>query len=205
MKNLIQYFIALNIAVLASGCASPTSRFYTLSIEAKAEGPPARHCSVSVGPVQVPAEVDHAPITLQVSPNCLEENEFNRWAEPLDENIARVVAGNLAAQLGSTQVVAGPAANFKPDYQVTLHIQHFKSVLGRVAEVEALWVVWPVAGGRPESGHTLATEPVSGKTYEDLVAAHSRALVKVSSAIAAEIEHFDQLAHGLNPAPIHDN
>ena len=45
-------------------------------------------------------------------------DEFNRWAEPLNENIARVVAEDLAALLGTPQVATVPLANFEPAYQV---------------------------------------------------------------------------------------
>ena len=44
------------------------------------------------------------------------------------------------------------------------------------------------AGGRnSQSGHTVASEPVSDDSYDALAAAHSRALAKVSSDIAAAI------------------
>ena len=194
MKHTIRPLAALLIAVLLTGCASSPSRFYTLSIVAEPDGAPAKPYSVTVSPVTVPTEVDHAPITVQVAPNRVEMDEFNRWAEPLDENIAQVVAGNLAIQLGITQVVALPLADFKPDYNVTLDIEHFKSVLGKSVEVEALWLVRRAAGGPPLSGHTLVTEPVSGVGYEALVAAHSRALVKVSTDIAAVIKTLSRPA-----------
>jgi uncharacterized lipoprotein YmbA len=204
MKNSIHHLFAFLTAVLAMGCASPPARLYTLNIAAEPAGAPAQHFSVSVGPVLVPTEVDHAPITLQVAPNRVELNEFNRWAEPLDENIAQVVAGNLALQLGTTQVVAVPVADFKPDYQVTLDLQRFKSVMGKSVEVEILWLVRPIKGGQPQSGHTLVMEPVAGEGYEALVAAHSRALVKVSRAIATVIQNLAQSTPRPDQSPRHN-
>ena len=65
-----------------------------------------------VGPVSIPAEVDRPQFTVQVAPNRVAIDEFNRWAAPLNENIARVVAGDLAALLGTPRVAACPLANF---------------------------------------------------------------------------------------------
>jgi len=190
MKKQIHQLIAIALtAVAAAGCASAPSRFYTLNSTATAttNGLPAASYSVALGPVTVPAAVDHPQFTVQVEPNRVELEEFNRWAEPLNQNIASVVAGDLAALLGTSQVAAGPLANFQPDYSVNIRIQRFDSVRGQSAQVEALWVVHKSAGGAIQSGHTIASEPVTDASFDSLAAAHSRALAKVSADIAAAI------------------
>jgi hypothetical protein len=173
-------------AILLAGCVSAPSRFYTLNAAATSDGSPVLPCTVTIEPVSVPAMVDHPPITVQLDANRVELDEFNRWAEPLGDNLARVVAENLAVLLGTPKVAAGPVANFKPDYQVPLHVQRFESVPGKSVLVEALWVVQKT-GGAAQSGHTIASQPVSGPGYEALVAAHSRALATVSRDLAAAI------------------
>src|ERR1035437_9411105 len=105
MKKTIPHLIAIFfVAVIAAGCASSPSRFYTLNATATADGSPALQCAIAIGPVTVPALVDHPPITVQLATNRVAVDEFNRWAEPLNENIARVVAGNLSVLLGTSQV-----------------------------------------------------------------------------------------------------
>jgi uncharacterized protein len=187
MKHLNQLILIAAAAVLVGGCASAPSRFYTLNSAAKGDGVSAASYTVVVGPVTIPAEVDRPQFTVQITPNQVAVDEFNRWAAPLSENIARVIAGNLAVQLGTPRVTAGPLANFNPDYRVTLDIQRFESVPGKTVTIDALWVVRKSAGGVLLSGHTVADEQVSGDGYDALVAAHSRALAKVSSGIAAAI------------------
>jgi len=188
MKTPIPHLIAIaSVAVLAAGCASAPSRFYTLNATATAEGTPEAHYAVVVGPVSVPAEVDRPQFTVQVAPNQIAVDEFNRWAAPLNDNIARVVAEDLAVLLGTPQVSAMPPSNFAPAYRVTLDIQRFESVPGQSVLIEAVWVVHPSAGGTSLSGRTVASEPVSGNDFDALAAAHSRALAKVSGDIAAAI------------------
>lgn len=188
MKNKIKQFVSIaGLAALAAGCASAPSKFYTLNATATSDGAPAANYSVVVGPVSVPAEVNRPQFTVQVAPNRVAVDEFNRWAGPLNENITRVVAENLAALLGTSQVSSLPLANFKPTFHVSIEVQRFESVPGKSATVEAVWVVQKTAGEISESGHSLATETVSGNGFDALAAAHSRALAKISAEIAAAI------------------
>jgi uncharacterized lipoprotein YmbA len=188
MKTQFKQFVSIAfVAVFAAGCTSAPSKFYTLNSTAKSDGTPAANYSVIVGPVSVPAEVDRPQFTVQIAPNQVAVDEFNRWAAPLNNNIARVVAGNLSALLSTPRVSTLPLANFSPDFRVSIEIQRFESVPGKSALVEAVWVVRKSSDNVSLSGHTLATEPVSGNDFEALAAAHSRALAKVSTDIAAAI------------------
>jgi uncharacterized lipoprotein YmbA len=187
-KHILQLFLITCVAVAAAGCASSSSRFYTLNSTATGGGTPAASYGVAVGPVAIPALVDRPQFMVQVATNRVEVDEFNRWAEPLNDNIARVIAGDLAALLGTPQVATAPLANFNPAYRVSIDIQRFESARGKSVLVEAVWVVHQTAtGGATCSGRTLASEPVQSDTFDALAAAHSRALAKVSTDIAAVI------------------
>ena len=177
----------LIITLIAAGCATAPSRFYTLDATATPDGSPPAPYAVLVGPVSVPASVDRPEFVVQVAPNRVDIDEFNRWAAPLNDSIARAVAGDLAVLLGTPDVTAGPLANFKPTYRVTLDVQRFESIQGQAVLVEAVWAVHKTAGGDTRSGRTIAREPVQGDSFDALAAAHSRALAKVSSDIAAAI------------------
>jgi hypothetical protein len=188
MKNRISHLILIAfVAVTAVGCASAPSRFYTLNSTATGDGTPAASYAVVVGPVSVPALVDRPQFTVQVVTNRVEIDEFNRWAEPLNDNIADAIAGDLAVLLGTPRVATVPLANFDADYRVTISIERFESVPGKSALIEAVWVVHKSAGGTSQSGRTVASEPAQGDGFDALAAAHSRALAKVSSDIAAAI------------------
>jgi len=174
--------------IAAYGCGhSAPSRFYTLDSTAHPEGTPAADYTVAVGPVSIPAAVDRSQFVVQEAPNRAAIDEFNRWAAPLDESIARVVAGDLSALLGTPRVVRAPLANFDPAYRVALDIQRFESVPDESALIEAVWTVHRSADGETRSGRTVAREPVQGKGFDALAAAHSRALAKISTDIAEAI------------------
>lgn len=184
---------AVALAVVASSACGVTrpARFYTLEAVAPPTDTPASSYGVSygvsVGPVTVPPALDRPQLVVQVAPNRVEIDEFNRWAAPLPDAIAATVAANLATLLGTPDVVAGAGAPFAVTHIVTLAVQRFTSVPGKEAAVDVVWSVRPTSGGGARSDRTVAREPVDGPDVDALAAAHSRALAKVSATVAAAI------------------
>jgi uncharacterized lipoprotein YmbA len=176
--------LVLVLCALATGCASAPTRFYTLSstLTPTGESDP---LSVSVGPVSIPAQVDRPQIVVSEGPNRVAVDETSRWASPLSDAIAGVVAANLIALLGIQQVTLFPqitAAN--ADYRVAIEVQTFESAPGSAAAISAVWSVRRTSDGKTGSGRTGIREPISGADYEALAAAHSRALATLSREIA---------------------
>jgi uncharacterized lipoprotein YmbA len=165
---------------------SATARFYMLTPTATAASAAPASVAVVVGPVSVPASVDRPQFVVQTSPNSVTLDEFNRWASPLADNIARVVASDLATMLGTSHVAVAPATGFPSEYRVVIDVQRFESTPGTSVVVEALWTVRK-AGGQSQSGRTVATEAVSEATFDAVAAAHSRALATLSNDIAGAI------------------
>ncbi len=185
--RIARLILIASFTAQAVGCASTPARFYSLNSTATATGTPAERATVMVGPVSIPASVDQPEFVVQVAPNRVDVDEFNRWDAPLNDAIARVVAGDLAVQLGSPNVTTAQLANFNPSYWVTIDVRRFESVRGEAATVDAVWVVRKTAGKATRSGRTVAREAVQGDGFDALAAAHSRALATVSGDIAGAI------------------
>ncbi len=181
-----QFLGALFGAALWGCGVSATPRFYSLTSAAAPSGAPAVQTTVMVEPVSVPPAVDQPQIVVQAAPNQVDIEEFNRWDAPLGDSIARAVAGDLSVLLANPNVATAPLADFNPAYTVIINVQRFKSVKGKEALVDAVWVVRS-ATGKTQSGRTVAREAVQGEGFDALAAAHSRALTKLSEDIAAAI------------------
>ena len=178
------------LASVGAGCASPRSDFYTLSHSAKA-APATADYSVAVGPVSVPEIVDRPQIVVRTGPNQVFVDEFHRWGSPLRDEIARGIAGNLAALLGAPQVSVFPHPTFSPaKYRAAVDVMVFDSTPGESAALDAVWVV-RAGDGAIRSGRTTARESVPDGSYAALVAAHSRALEKLSGDIADAIRGLE--------------
>jgi hypothetical protein len=180
-------FAALLLLAATACLGSEPARFYTLDSTARADGAPLASVAVLVSPVTIPASVDRPQLVLNVSANQVEIEEFERWAAPLSDAIARVVAADLAALLGTPDVASAPLANFAPDYRVSIAVQRFESAPGQHARIDALWTVRKTSGGAPRSGRSIAQESAGDASLGALAAAHSRALAKISADIAAAI------------------
>ena len=186
--------IACVCVAIAAGCTSSPARFYTLGATATPGGV-ASKLSVAVGPVSVPAAVDRPQIVVSAGANQVALDDFNRWASPLQDNVARVIAENLVALLGTPRVTLFPQTlNADVDYRVQVEIRNFESVPGKSASLDAVWTVRRVKDGRTETGRTSARQNVEGSGFDALAAAHSRALERLSADIADAIRALDRVA-----------
>jgi len=167
---------------LAACSAPPRERFYTLDAPEPPPAPEAPY-AIAVGPVSVPELVDRPQFVVRVSANQVAIAEQARWAEPLRHAIARVVAANLARDLGARAAMQRGA---EADYRIALDVQRFESTPGEGVLVDALWTVSGPKGAR-RSGRSLVRESVKGRDYDALAAAHSAALAAISREIAAAI------------------
>ena len=93
--------MALVASLLGLGaCASTPSRFYILNTLTASETIPATAAArgpvIGVGPITFPKYLDRPQIVTRASRHQLTLGEFDRWAEPLQDNVSRVLAENLA-------------------------------------------------------------------------------------------------------------
>jgi len=183
--------LVLLACVAISGCgAPPQERFFTLASEPphqRDSGASSAEFSIIVGPVTVPELVDRPQFVLRAAPGRVEIAEQARWAAPLKSEIPRVVADHLARLLdGARTATWSQRAAGAADYRVIIDVQRFETTPQEGATIQALWTVRAADDARALTGRSLAVEP-AGAGYDELVAAHSRALARVSRDIAAAI------------------
>jgi hypothetical protein len=186
--------LACVLLLAAAGCSSDPARFYTLSATAT---PAAQrsNVAVAVGPVSVPAALDRPQIVVTSGANQVTFDEFNRWASPLQENVAHVVAENLAAMLGTSRVsLYTQTTDADVDYRVRIEVRSFESVPGKSASLIASWTVRRTKDGKSETGRTSASEAPGDASYDALAAAHSRALARLSQDIAQAVSSLVRTA-----------
>jgi uncharacterized lipoprotein YmbA len=194
MKKHLNIFISCAIVILIVGCASsPPTRFYMLSSTSVPATVLQVNYSVSVGPISVPAVVDRAQIVVRTGPNKVFIDEFERWASPLKEDIARIIVENLVSMLGTSKITMFPqsTATGGASYRVMIDILRFDSEPGKAATLDALWTVSSTKDGRSYRGRTTLAEATQGGDYAALVAAHSRALGQLSGDVARTIREME--------------
>lgn len=181
------------LALLLSGCArSQPTAWYQLDAAAprqSADTVVARRMSIGLGPLVLPEIVNRPQIVTRSGASRVELADRHRWAEPLQDNIARVLRENLAILLGSEQIVAYPwSRDSGVDYQVAIEIVRFEGEGLAQARLEALWSVLDREGKtvvpQRRSRHEV---PAATADHEGLVAAFSEALSRYCLEMATEL------------------
>ena len=192
MNRRTAIVILCAFSALLAGCASTQTNFYTLSPTAEPAAAAASY-SIAVGPVSVPALVDRPQIVVRVSPNQVVFDEFNHWASPLKNEIARVVAEDLATLLGTPNVTVFPQSTaVGASYRVVIDVIRFESAPGEAATLDAVWTTRAAKGDRSLTGRTTVSESLQDPGYAALIAAHSTVLLRLSSDIAEAIRTLEE-------------
>ena len=97
---------------------------------------------VRVGPISVPPYLDRPNIVTRRGANGIELAQLDSWAEPLKDNLTRVLAENLTALAPEQRIVAAPSnSSAEVDHEMTVAIRQLDGdVTGRVRLV-AFWSI----------------------------------------------------------------
>jgi uncharacterized lipoprotein YmbA len=185
-----RYIVSLSIVFILApfaGCASPATEFYTLSSIPVVERPPRMagpSVSIVFDPVTIPELVDRTQIVSKKTENRVYIDDFAEWADPLESQIARVLAVDLAQLIPESTVSTSPLHADDDTYRVSIDVQTFDSEMGQSVTIAISWSVKSPAPRKRITGRTVVRELVSAPGYEALVKAHSRALASVATDIA---------------------
>ena len=194
-------------AVAVAGCTvlapqSDRSRFYILAPASAGEisgsGVSAvstsdQGLSIGVGPIYTPEYLQHRELAERIGPTRIEYSDLDRWAEPPNESLPRVLAENLSRDLGSDRVVVFPwSTTMRIHYQIEVSVERFDINDNSQAELKAHWLIRdPIDGGIVDSGSTLESEP-AGKDGSSETAALSQTLASLSSQLALRLRHLQE-------------
>jgi hypothetical protein len=188
--RMVVLLLALIIGLCACAGKSASSKFYVLSPLPQSKPGGAEGMAIGVYPISMPDYLDRPQIVTRVNDNEIALDEFNRWAEPLKENLYTVLADNLSTLLNSEKVIKTAQRLRVPTaLQVGVEVLQFDGALGGDVVLNVKW------GLLEEEGKKLLLvkrsffkEPTGAATYEALVAAQSRAVAALSREIAEAVK-----------------
>jgi hypothetical protein len=142
--------------------------------------------AIGIGPIRLPGYLDEDQIVTRVSRNRLTLSENARWAEPLGDNIARVMAQDLSVLLPDNPVTVDllPGRQ-RPTYQLAIDVSSFETDTSGTSFLAARWFLRDVATRQTIAGQEVRlTAPAAGGSSEQSVASLSKALGEFSAGIA---------------------
>ncbi len=177
------------VAAALAGCArSAPARFYTLSptVTGIGEDHAGTGPVVLISGVRVASYLERSQIVTRLSETEVDIDEFSRWAEPLEDGIARALVENLSSLLPDMCVLQRQPAVQKPDLQVSVHVLALEVLSGREVVLRAQW---SLTDGRRSLAERLCSVrlPLPNADIASAVAAQSKALATLSEEIAAAI------------------
>ncbi|MEO8817064.1 MAG: PqiC family protein [Paralcaligenes sp.] len=191
--KLLPMFGAL---LLAAGCATPVSHYYTLLPEAATAGalPAATRSpiyAISVEPVTVPEQVDRPQIVIG-TPGSVALTPLNNslWVAPLASEVRHALAYDLTQRLGVLDIPAGATPKTLPLWKIGFTIQRFDSIYQQGVVIDASWRLTPV--NQPQQTVLICQAEVrrpAGKDIASLVQSHQMALHELAAVIASQLSN----------------
>jgi uncharacterized protein len=142
--------------------------------------------AISVGPIHLPGYLDQDQLVTRISQNRLTLSENDRWVEPLEDNMARVLAQDLAVLLQTDGANVHPwPSRQRPTYQVEVEVLSFETDTAGTAHLVGRWILRDVARGQTiAEKETRLIASGAGTSTEQSVASLSKALGDFSVEIA---------------------
>ena len=185
----ISYITVLAGVLMLTACGkTPPSKFYALQPAAPA--PLGKTLSLevalTVGPVAIPGALNRSEIVIYEAGNAVTFSDFHRWAGPLDQSIASVIAQNIGTLLDTEQVTPFNRENiFQPSHRVVININRYESRLARAFLLNATWSIKDLKESKTLLiRSSTISETLASADYEELIAAQSKALAVLSKEIA---------------------
>jgi hypothetical protein len=181
----------LVLGLLLAGCSStPSNNYYVLTAR-EGPGPTGKTPSLGIGPIRIPEYLNRNALVYQRDGNQLQIARFERWAEPLEEGITRVLGLNLTRLLNTQNIRQFPwNADRAPEFGIRVRLLALDAN-EKSAQLEAEWLLHRTDTAQPLSRRISRFEysPPGGETLapEQLPGAYSELLYRLSVEIAAAI------------------
>ena len=191
--KLFKLMILTLIGFFFYGCGvSEPIRYYQLSSipgsekKSSMEGEK-RGTTIGIGPVDIPRYVDRLQIVKRSAPNVVDLAEFDRWAEPVQTDVKRVLVENVSHLLAGEQAAVIFWDEGLPlDYQVRIEVTRFDFESSGEAVLSARW---NIIGKDERKALVLKTSRYTQQAQPDdlalMVGAMSRNLESLSQEIVS--------------------
>jgi len=191
---LYSFISCVSLTLALSGCisvgTSPSPRFYMLHCVDKSKISQAFDTpvgtSIGLGPVNIPVYLDKPKIATEDSNNMLKFAEFDRWGEPLETALARVINENLTVMMPQATIEVFPWNLFvSVRYQVIVDVIQMKANLDKDLFLLVKWSIIDLKNKNVAfTKRSEFSQPIAPHNYTGLAEAVSNAAILLSSQIA---------------------
>jgi uncharacterized lipoprotein YmbA len=194
--------VTVFLAAFLTGCVNlgkgteRLPRLYLLTATApaaeKAAGFGNTDGAIGIGPLSIPEYLNRPQLVTRAGDNELQAAAFANWAEPLKQNILRVLAENMTALTGNEAVYRYPwRVGFAPSHQLQVEVERFDADAYGEAVLSVRWE-WTDQTGQPmmTRKRTVLRRRVQGSGDDAVVDAMSLLLLDYSRLTVAMLREM---------------
>jgi len=140
------------------------------------------------GPIEFPTYLDRPQLVTRSLQNELVISSNDRWGEPLQDNLARILKENLQRRLNGLRISSYPwqPANGN-GLLLNLIVNQFDGILGQQANVDIRWSLVDSGADQVLVQKHFISHPPIGNSPAELVTGLSQAVDQLSDAISKEL------------------
>ena len=187
------------LVVLSAGCSvlppqedhtryfvlMPSSRSSSAAPESAAT---ARELSIGLGPITLPRYLQRSEVITRLNDNEFSASDNDRWGEPLEASVARVLTQDLNSDLPNSQIVPFPwSKKTVLDYKISVEFSRLERTADGKTVVQALWSV-RTGNDKQLVQKTTTAVGSAGNDQSSASAALSQGIGQVSREIANTVE-----------------
>ncbi len=191
-RELLRILAVAALSLLTACGSSPPVNYYSLeTLETYYSRDSGNSMLIGVGPLRTPDYLSRSRIVTRGDDGSVFIDDFNRWVEPVDDAVYRIVSLNLDALLEDAVVIGYPYTYVADiDYQVLGRIDRFGADHDGRVELRVQWAVTTPNGEVLVSPKRATYEARAnpGRDYPSIARAMSEAMQAFSRDVADEIE-----------------
>lgn len=188
MRQLIRLIPLLLCASCINFNEPPQTHYYLLESATEQNQVVSDNCAtINIRLSAFPELLERNQMVLKDQTNMVRILTYERWADPLNDNIGSVIRDNLQQQFPNALISAGPwDQSDNPDVQIAIQIKRFIGKPGAETEVEIDWQ-YSLSSKEVQGGRFSDKQPC-GNSIQEMVGALNSSLNRFSRQLALELK-----------------
>ena len=182
MKKVVFLFV-----LLLAGCGvSKPSTFYQLQTSSQDVAISQKSITVGIDEVILPKYADRPQIVIKEADSSeLKISEFNRWAEPLNYGVARILAEDMSLYLPKSTIKPKTYISENFTYTISVEISKFDITLNQQVVLDSWWTIFK-NGNIIYQGRSQFSQPIDDD-LNNVVKAQSQLINQMAEQIALKL------------------
>jgi len=187
MRYLLSILLLLCTSCIQIGSDPQPVQYYLL--ESMTDAPEilsGEALNIDLELVNFPDYLDRLQIVTRNDNNGIDFSDSARWAEPLQDNLARILRENIAQMLPGARISISPWENSSNEaVKVVLVVNKFFGKLGDHSQVDIRWAI-DNEDGSTIQGHFIDQQPI-GNNYQEMIVGLNSGINNLSLELAKKL------------------